>query len=514
MSEPDHDLTDAPDHWRQALAIIVGATLLRLILAVLVPLVPDEAYYWDWSRRLAGGYFDHPPVIAWLIAGGRVLLGDTPIAVRLFPILCGGLGAYFVALTACRLGGESSARFAALVVSIIPLSVAGLVIATPDAPLFAMIAATMFCVVRAIEPDQPASYSLKWWSAAGLAIGLAMASKFTAVLVPMAVTVALAVHPALRAQLKKPGPWLAVAIASVVMIPVLVWNAQHDWISFRFQLGHGLGETTTGSPLMRELELLGGQLGLISPILCVLLAAAAVRAFSLKGDATTFLLATVAVITLAFFVFSAVRKPVEANWPATGWLPAMVLLAIARPMARSAWERRGVWLAGALSAVIVAQAVYPVLPLAPSRDPVARGHGWNAIAAEVSARGQDLMGVTAELHLGANRYQDAAMLAYHLEDHPAVYATNVGSRRNQYDLWPRFRDNARPGASLVLVASGPDGNEIPRALIPLSRHFLEVRVLSRVPLEREGEPYGARNLYFFVGWLGTWPEDPNDPRTP
>jgi 4-amino-4-deoxy-L-arabinose transferase-like glycosyltransferase len=500
------------NHWRQAMLIIAGATLLRLALAALVPLVPDEAYYWDWSRRLAGGYFDHPPMIAWLIAGGRVLLGDTPVGVRLLPILCGGLGAYFVALTACRLGGESSARFVALVVSIIPLSAAGLVVATPDAPLFAFIAATMYCLVRAIEPDQPATYSLRWWCLAGVAIGLAMASKFTAVLAPMAVTLALAIHPDLRGQFRRPGPWAAVAIASVVMIPVMFWNAQHDWIAFRFQLGHGLGQTASGNPLARELELIGGQLGLVTPILCVLLVGAIVRTLSFKVDATRFLLATLAAVTIAFFVFSALRKPVEANWPAAGWLPAMVLLAIARPTARSAWERRGVWLAGALSAIVVVHAAMPFLPLPASRDPVARGHGWKAVAEEVEVRGQVLFDVTPELHLAANRYQDAAMLSFHMDDHPAVYALNVRSRRNQYDLWPRFRDNARPGASLVLLAAGPDSEQMPAPVVALSRHFLEVRVISRVPLKRGDETYGARNIYFLVGWLGTWPADPNDPR--
>ena len=103
-------------------------------------------------------------------------------------------------------------------------------------------------------------------------------------------------------------------------------------------------------------------------------------------------------------------------------------------------------------------ATAPFLPLRASRDPVARGYGWKAVADEVTVRGQLLFDQSSELHLAANRYQDAAMLAYHLEDHPAVYALNVRSRRNQYDVWPRFRDVARPGASISMQRTGVAGN--------------------------------------------------------
>jgi hypothetical protein len=68
---------------RLAAAWLLGGALVRLLVAAGTPLFPDEAYYWEWSRRLAGGYFDHPPAVAWLIAGGTAIAGDTPLGVRL-----------------------------------------------------------------------------------------------------------------------------------------------------------------------------------------------------------------------------------------------------------------------------------------------------------------------------------------------------------------------------------------------------------------------------------------------
>ena len=75
--------------WAQAKRVLVGATVVRLVLGAVVPLFPDEAYYWTWSQNLAAGYFDHPPVIAWLVRLGTFLFGHTPFGVRVLPILAG-----------------------------------------------------------------------------------------------------------------------------------------------------------------------------------------------------------------------------------------------------------------------------------------------------------------------------------------------------------------------------------------------------------------------------------------
>src|SRR5512140_3051982 len=82
--------------WRPALLITIGAVVVRLIFAALLPLFPDETYYWEWSRHPASGYFDHPPAIAILIHWGTSLAalfgaGPSPLAVRFFPVLAGGV---------------------------------------------------------------------------------------------------------------------------------------------------------------------------------------------------------------------------------------------------------------------------------------------------------------------------------------------------------------------------------------------------------------------------------------
>lgn len=503
-----------PAAFRQALLILAAASALRLLLAAIVPLFPDEAYYWDWSRHLAGGYFDHPPMIAWLIAGGTALFGETPFGVRFLPVLAGSSGGLALALATRSLAGDHAARYVALAFSVLPLAAAGLVIATPDAPLLAALCWTLFALVRALGEAPGSGASTRWWTVAGLLIGLAMASKFTGVFVPLALLLAFAVHPPLRARFREPGPWIAVVVASSVMIPVLQWNAAHEWIAFRYQLGHGLGANARENLFQRELNLVGSQFLLVTPILFVLVVAAIVRNLRAPREDVRFALATIAAFCALFFVYSATRRNQEANWPAIAWLPALILVGAARDGVRTAWERRALWLSGGLSAVLLLHVVFRIIPLPAPRDQVSKAHGWPELARAVdSARRTLALPDGAPPAVAANRYQDAAMLSFHMPGQPSVTALNLGARRNQYDLWTRYAETQRPGADLLLVL------EIPRAGMPgpirrLVMHYTSITPGPTIPLLRDGETVGRRQLWTLRGWDGTWPADSTDPRAP
>lgn len=503
--------------WQQALWIIAAATFARLLLAASVPLFPDETYYWEWSRRLAFGYFDHPPVIAWAIAAGTAIFGDTPIGVRLVPILLGAVASLAIAATTRTLASDNAARFAAILMAAMPLSAVGFVLATPDAPLLASVAVTLYFVVRAVDPRAARAASTRHWLLAGLAIGLAMASKFTGVFVPIAVLLAIVMHKELQPQLRAPGPYIAVLVASLVMAPVLWWNAQHEWIAFRFQLGHGLGTAARGSWWQRELELIGGQLLLVTPILFGAFLLAIHRALNTKGSPQRFLLAEVALFCLGFFVYSATRKPVEANWPALAWVPAFVLVAASRPAMRTIWERNAAALAGAITVVLLSQVLVPWFPVPASRDPVAKAHGWRLVADSVQQIAAAERAADVVVHLTVNRYQDAAQLAFNLPEHPTVYALNLGTRRNQYDMWPRVTAVASAGATMLFLLDerGAPPDTLPPAVARLAPHYASVTMGPLLPLQRAGKTSAQRRVWVLRGWNGRWPDDPTDPlKTP
>ena len=487
-----------------AVAWVAGAALLRLLLSSFVPLLPDETYYWLWTRRLEWGYFDHPPGIAFLIALGTSLLGDTHAGVRAGPLVAALFTHGAAALAAWHLAGRglqgaTSAARAAAIVAVLPLAALGLVMATPDAMLFMTTMIALLAVERALAAPVRSSRSFAWWTLAGIALGGAFIAKYTAVLLPAGLVFACIVHPALRARFREIGPWWASGIALLCFAPVVRWNQLHDWISFRFQLGHGFGATVRGSVISRELELLGGQVGLATPILFFLMAFVAWtslrdgwRSRFIAGPTDTstrrFALALIALVPMVVFAISATRKSVEPNWPALMYPAAILLLASeTHRVTHGRWWRGGMGLAAALLLIATAQAWRPVLPLAPRKDPIARAHGWQTLAAAVnSARRDPFVSGSATTHIAADRYQDASEIAFHLPDQPTVYSLNLGGRPNQFDLWDTAYDTIKPGDALIAVFDdNPAGDSLG---VRVSRWFRESHAGARVVLKRgEGE---------------------------
>lgn len=503
--------------WRAAVAVLAGAALLRLLMSAAVPLFPDETYYWMWSRHLAASYFDHPAGIALTIRLGTLALGATRMGVRLFIVLSGFGASLAVAATARRLAGDRAALRAAWVLACMPLAGAGLLLATPDVPLLLTGSWCLYFVIRALEHPAGSRLSWRWWIAAGVALGLAMDSKYTAVILPLGVLVALLVVKRLRPRMARPEPYVAGALALILFLPTVLWNAHHGWVSFAFQLHHGLG-TPTGNPFNREAALLGGQLGLASPILFVMMVIAAVvvlrRRRSISGDAggddgtdaSRRLLGVVTLVALGFFVLSALRRPVEANWPAPAYIAATAVLAAYTGGRRwRAWLRGGLALGAAMVALVYVQALYPVLPVPPPRDPVARAFGYDAVAEAVqtSRRTAEREGVGGRIWLSADSYETASELTFHLPGHPLVFSVNVLGRPNQFDLWPDFPARAQPGDALLLVTGcGRAGSALVDRLSP---HFHDVTAVERVARRRRRGEIAERCVNVLRGWDGGWP---------
>ncbi|MFL5614681.1 MAG: ArnT family glycosyltransferase [Gemmatimonadaceae bacterium] len=491
------------------LAVVLGTGLaVRLVFAALIPVFGDEAYYWEWSRRLAAGYFDHPPGIALLVRAGTALFGDSPLGVRFFPVLAGFLAAMATAGIASRLDGMRSALRAATIITCMPLAAAGLVLATPDAPLLATTALGVYAIVRAIQSPIGSRSSLCWWCASGVALGLAFSSKYTSILMPVGATVAILLRRSLRARLREPGPYVACVIATIVFLPVLRWNATHQWVSFGFQIHHGLAAAARKdafAPLKRIGDLIGGQAGLVSPILFVLFAIVVLRGLRRSSQDAAFVLSIIAAFTFLFFCYSATKQRVEPNWPAPAYIAAIPLLAAAAQEPRiGKWLRAGTWLAAGLSIVIFFHAAFEILPIPPRKDPIGRAAGWTELAAVAGHAAP--MGTPSATWFAADRYQDAAELAFHLPDHPITFSLNLSGRGNQYDLWPGFADQVRVGDHLVIaVDETPDTNPVVRRLAPFFRLLTRD---SLVDLRNRHGIVSQRRLWVLRDWIGGWPPRP------
>jgi 4-amino-4-deoxy-L-arabinose transferase-like glycosyltransferase len=489
---------------RITIALVAVATVIRAALAAAVPLFPDEAYYWEWGRHLAAGYFDHPPAIALLIHAGVTVAGSSAFGARAGVILAGVVASFALVVTSSRLGVEAAADGgpivddpgvrAALLMLVIPVALVGFVIATPDAPLLAAIALTLAALERAIASPARSSAAFGWWCAAGVTLGLAFCSKYTSVLIPFGVLVALLSRRDLRSRLAEPGPYAAAAIALLMLLPTLLWNSHHEWISFAFQLHHGLGQVR-GSVAGRELALVGGQLGLMSPIIAVMAVVAVARALRAMTDPRRYVLAVIAITVVAFFAVSALRRPVEPNWPLPALLAALPLLATMRlGVSGRRWLIAGSVLGSLCTVVVAAQAVARVIPASARRDPMSKAHGWQDLARVVQQAESGARGCSVTW-LAADRYQDASELAFNLPDQPRVFALNLGGRPNQYDLWPGiYSVAAHSDCALVVVDEGAAGEAVVERLGADS-----AAIVAHAVMMWRGEPVARRAVWLVHG---------------
>jgi 4-amino-4-deoxy-L-arabinose transferase-like glycosyltransferase len=431
----------AVQRWRPALAIAAVLALLtgvRLVLAAALPLVPDEAYYWVWSRAPAAGYFDHPPMIALWIRAGTAIAGDNALGIRLFGPVAAAVASFLLWDAADRLVRSRNAGIVAvLLLNATVLVGAGAILATPDSPLLFFWAAAIWAMARVVAGD-----SGWWWGAVGLVVGLALSSKYTAAL--LAVGIALWLMTAGRAWLRRGEPYLGAVVALGVFAPVLWWNADHHWVSFARQGGR----TRVWVPdrALRFLgELLLGQVALVTPLVFLLCAAglaSAARAAWTRRDSAMTLLAILGLLPALVFVEHALGDRVQANWPAIVY-PSAAIAAAA--LAGRFWHRlrlAAIALGVVMTGAVYIEGLWMPLPLAVTRDPIVlQTMGWHGLAAAVEAARQK----TGAGFVAADEYGVAAQLARTLPATVPVIA--IGPRWASFDLPPAAVD----GTSGLLI---------------------------------------------------------------
>src|SRR6201985_1474670 len=199
---------------------ILALVALRLVAAAYTPLTFDEAYYWMWSKSLAGGYYDHPPMVAFVIRLGTLIAGDTELGVRLVSILLALPMSFAVYRTAEILfGGQRVAATAAILLNVTLMTAVGAMIVTPDAPLLVASSFVLFFLAKVLETGRGV-----WWLAVGIAAGAALLSKYTALFFGPAILIWLVAVPKLRHWLISPWLYLGGVVALAIFTPVIVWN--------------------------------------------------------------------------------------------------------------------------------------------------------------------------------------------------------------------------------------------------------------------------------------------------
>ena len=431
---------------RLAFAALAAVTLVRLAVAGLTPLSADEAYYWIWSRALAPGYLDHPPMVALWIRAGTALFGDTAFGVRLLGPLGCAVGSALLAWAGEDLLGDRRAGVrAAVLLNATLLFAIGSVTMTPDTPLLLFWVAAVWSLGRLVR-----SGAGGWWLAAGLFAGLACASKYTGFFLPAGIAVWALATPWGRRWLTTPWPWSGAFIGLLVFAPVIAWNAAHGWASFEKQGGRA-GAWDAGRAAQFVGELVAGQVGLATPLVFLLCMAGIVLAVRRWRDPRFLLLASLSALPVLIFLQHALGDRVQGNWPAIIYpAAAIAAAALTAPFWRRMY-RPAVWLGAVLTALVYVQAAFAPFPLPFRADPtLLRLAGWDTMAGEVDAARR----AAGADFIAADGYGPASELAWHLPPGDVV----VG-------LEPRWSLFALPGAAVegqtgLLVRSARRGDDI------------------------------------------------------
>lgn len=361
---------------------LAALTALRLLVAAIVPLAPDEAYYWVWSHALAPGYLDHPPMVALWIRAGTALLGQTASGVRLLAPLSALLASFLLFDAGRVLFDPARAALAVLLLNATLLLGVGAVIMTPDTPLLFFWTAALWAGARIA-----AGGGGGWWLAAGLFGGLALDSKYTALFLWIGTGLWLLLHPRARVWLRRWQPWAATALGLALFAPVLGWNAVHGWASFARQGGR-VADWQPARALQFLGELVGGQAGLATPLVFALCLCGLAASWRRRHDPRWALLLALSLPPVAVFVQHALGDRVQGDWPAIIY-PALTLAAAGRP-ARPGLNRAAIVLGLGMTLAAYAQAAAGLIPLPPRADPVAHQlGGWRALAMQAAAAARE-----------------------------------------------------------------------------------------------------------------------------
>jgi 4-amino-4-deoxy-L-arabinose transferase-like glycosyltransferase len=311
--------------------------VFRIVYAGVFPISHDEAYYWEWSRHLALGYYDHPPLTAWIIRLTTLLLGPTTLGVRLGAI---GLmtGASVVVF---RLGHRLSGRtdvgcWAGLLVQLIPLTSFGFIFMSPDAGSIFFWALCLWLLQRAVFEQRTGS-----WYAFGFTLGLGLMTKFTNVLLIPGAVLFLVLCPGKRYWFRRKEPYFAGLVSLLTITPFLYWEATHEWATFVFQLHARHLARSGGADTV--LDYIGVQLAVISPLLFVALLLAVIHAWRKgagRNNDRMLYLACFSSVPFTFFLLASLRGPIRASWPVPGYLGACVVLSWMALEGRPYWVAR------------------------------------------------------------------------------------------------------------------------------------------------------------------------------
>jgi 4-amino-4-deoxy-L-arabinose transferase-like glycosyltransferase len=396
---------------------------IMLLLAPVNLLSLDSYYYWEWSRHLDWSYYDGAPMIAYLIRLSTWIFGDTFFALSLVGIACSALTCTILYHTARRFLSKPASGIATALWLFSPLVTMNLLKQTTyDNPLTVFWTLTLYFAVRFTQTRETKSlYAL------GASAGLLLLSKYTGVVLLFGLFIFFIITP-YRTMFKKTHVYLAVCLMLLIFSPVLIWNYQHEWISFTYQLTtHQLKHTLFAIQHIFKVGIVNIlpalNFMLIPPLLCWI-HRQSIR--QKKHHWIVLLCQVVGTTFLCFYLLAAGKTAIRAYWLS----PYLISSALLAGYLYQIEDYRR-WLKGLCM-------VYGIVSLAIM---VNNSYLWNITAQEKFIYYQLIQQFNKDypqrpdLFLTSGWFE--ARMMFFLTEHPQVFTLGCGTDENQYGLWSR-----------------------------------------------------------------------------
>lgn len=467
--------------------LLLGVMLgLRLLAMALVPLISEEAYYWMYSQHPNLSYYDHPPMVAWVIGLGTSIFGDTEFGVRIVGNLMMLGASLLMYLFAREWFSRAAGVIAALALQILPVYFGVGFIATMDS---ALIFFWMFCLVgitAALRRDRA------WgWYVAGFALGAAMLSKYTGVFLAAGAVLSVIAYQPWRRHLRTIHPYIALLLAAALFSPVLIWNAQHDWASIRFQFLDRFGD----KPL--NLKTIGIFIGILiavaTPMVLWLYLSSLPRLMKTRRLLTARWLVVLSFSTplLLVMAYKSLRYEIHINWMLPALLsmfPAVSQMFIAQlrrlrtDLDRRHWARQLTWTGTICLVINIAMPAY-LLVLQPHLHFISAFGPWERLARLVEPYEDRLEAETGRepLMVADGKYRLSSVLAFYRKPiehdvNATDYTTSqwiLGGEGLGYEYWSQRNDWA--GFDCIYVTDDKDIDVLTQ--LQLREHFASVELV-------------------------------------
>lgn len=448
--------------------------IFRLLYSLFFPvnLAGDEAYYWDWGRRLDIGYYSKPPFIAWLYAFVDWIGSGGLFGIRAVAVLIGAASLSVLYFLTRSLFDETTAWIAVVLGIAAPANSALSFFLTIDAPLVFFWSLALWMFWRYTKGTKPGVSLLVLF----LALALGHLTKQMMMIFPLLAIIFLVTGKETRPVLKRPILWLVMLGSYLSLIPPLLWNANHDWITFQ-HTGHHFHQAPAGEGaiLWQRIEdffsFLGTQLGVLSPAIAFLLfciALAGLKHFRRVSDRVRLLLVYCG-IPVGLMLVMALRQPIQPNWLAVFYVSGVVLTAawlhkdIGLPFPPDSWRRfcKGpfafkVFIIGTtilLGYFYFGSFLFQAMGKSGHKaDPNRRLAGHNVMAAEFQKIRESVSG-HADMFIASMGHRDlTSHLAFNLPDQPRAYLWSaLPGITSQYDLWPNPAEDGFAGKDGLIL---------------------------------------------------------------